>query len=421
VELAIFDHDQLEQVCLAPFMVDRRDGSGARFHGERTYHEPFGPRVEGGLKLYGPARHWKPLAGRDPLASLPRSPDAFRWLWSWLELQYAWKCAFRTCANPESPYAAYFCTKMVAEPARVWLWLAAGRAPPAGIDAVLQAALRAMPEEESTLRSTVALLRSLPGPAEAPVAESLALLCRVSARIAERVAEATVHAGATPVALGVDGDGDATRTYRLADWRACVLGDAFEDEFVLVDGAPDDARALAAVARSSYDGPNLALRRGSLLVFPTARGGLWPLARTALRGIQCPASDPVSFALVDGHRVAEFPELPGWSARERARRAALEHKAWLAAEDAAEPDPRRRLGMLFSAARAALFAQSVAAGEAWLPLSPAAIVAGLDGSARAVAETAHEEYEATRANGTPPSASTLAAFRRVVEPRLGAG
>lgn len=423
VEVAILDRDHLEEACVSPFMTFPWDPSAgravprARYYGRRAFREPLGPRLEGGLKLYGPGRVWKPLARRDPVALLPRSPDHFRWLWGWSELQFIWKCAYRTCASRSAEHAAYFSTKMVAEPARIWLWLDSGTPPPARVQDVLAAAVPAMPEEEPILQRALALRHSLPSAAEAPLAESLAFLCRVSMRIADRLAETGARAELTRITLEGD-DGDGPHRHPLADWRSCVLGDAFEDEFTLVDGSPDDPAALATVALSSLDGPYRAMRAGRLLVFPTARTGLWPLARTGLRAVQCPSSDPVSFALIEGHRVAEFPELAGWSARERAERGVLEHQAWLAADERSEPDARRRLGMLFSAARAAQFARSVAAGDARLTLCPAATVAGYEGPARMSAEAAYEEYETSRARRRPPTPAVAAPFRRVVETDL---
>jgi hypothetical protein len=156
-----------------------------------------------------------------------------------------------------------------------------------------------------------------------------------------------------------------------------------------------------------------------VLVFPTVLGGDPRPGPAALRAVQCPESDPVSHALVAGATAAEFPQLPGWSARECAERAVLEHRAWLEVE--ADRDPvQRRLAMLFSGARAAVFATSLEAGEPLLPLTAAATVAAFDGSSRVAAESAYEQYEAARAGGPPPTPSVVDAFRRVVAPRLTA-
>src|SRR5205814_3110784 len=122
---------------------------------------------------------------------------------------------------------------------------------------------------------------------------------------------------------------------------------------------------------------------GNLLILPAARAegrdhgsepehGSARWHRVKLRGIQCPPSDPVSFALVEGKRLALYPNVPGWSAHDCASRAVAEHYAWLAggrrdgnvrgwvaAQTPAEPAPAVTLGRLFTAARAGLFLESL--------------------------------------------------------------
>ena len=48
-------------------------------------------------------------------------------------------------------------------------------------------------------------------------------------------------------------------------------------------------------------------------------------------GGQCEVTDPVSFALARGALVANFPNVPGFSIQDTARRALAEHAAWLGA------------------------------------------------------------------------------------------
>jgi hypothetical protein len=417
VELAVLAGDELERVCLSPFTTYPLDvdaggpRSLARFYGTPAYREPCGPRVDGGWRLYGPHRGWRHLAGRDPVGRLPESPHAYRWLWAWLELQFLWKHAFRACANPESPHASHFCTKLIAEPTRIWLWLADGTRPAITRRGVLEEGLRRIPDEEPALRLALSLPEASAHRLHAPLAESLAYLCRMTARVADDAAAGAAGADATSVKLS-DHDRRSGQ-FPLVDWRALVLADRHGDECVVVDGDPADPRRVGALARAAGANPHRALRSDGLLVLPTARGG-GPLSPAVLRAVQCPASDPVSFALAEGSTVADFPQLPGWNARECAERAVLEHRAWLDSEAARERSERRHVAMLFSAARAAVFAASLDAGEPRLPLTPAATVTAFDGSPRAIAEAAYEDY----ANGRPPSPSAVAAFRRVVEPLL---
>ncbi len=188
----------------------------------------------------------------------------------------------------------------------------------------------------------------------------------------------------------------------------------------LVPSPLDPARLadlVAAVGAGSH-GCYPALRHGRLLVLASRR---WP--RTHLRAVQCALTDPVSFALLDGRPAASFAEVPGWSAGDAAARAVAEHRAWLAhgdlvvGMDALQPSGAEELGMLVSAIRASLFADSVADGEpvltvgaagtlrAWRRVSPG--VAG-------VADDIEEAYFAWRREGTVPSRRVVDAARALV-------
>src|SRR4029078_11754709 len=90
--------------------------------------------------------------------------------------------------------------------------------------------------------------------------------------------------------------------------------------------------------------------------------------------------------LADGRAVARFPELAGWSAVHCARRAVAEHRAWLSADGGAYPphgwvgmqsaysEPSMRtMGLLFTAARAALFLESIDEGRPELAVTVAGV------------------------------------------------
>jgi hypothetical protein len=136
--------------------------------------------------------------------------------------------------------------------------------------------------------------------------------------------------------------------------------------------------------------------------------------------VQCPASDPVSFALLDGRAHAAFPEMPGWSARDWAARAVAEHRAWLtagrdvpSAGDWIAARPRAvwggqaTVGLLLCAARAALLFDSFESGRPALPLTLADVIAEL------AARVPGADADATEAR-TAPSPAAVERLRRQV-------
>ena len=172
-----------------------------------------------------------------------------------------------------------------------------------------------------------------------------------------------------------------------------------DELFVPVPGRPDDPDALAAAGRERLG----VVRDRDVLV----QAG--PAAGT-LRGAQTPVTDPVSAALLDASREAVFPSLPGWSARDCALRAVAEHRSWLAAQPAALHANDRALGLLFTAARAALFLQSLDGDRPTLALTAAATAEALGDSDRALAE-----LEACRGGTRAPDRDVLDSFRACVE------
>jgi hypothetical protein len=196
-----------------------------------------------------------------------------------------------------------------------------------------------------------------------------------------------------------------------------VLPSLLDLTFRIVPGDPSDPAAVAAAARrpGSYD----ALRRDELLVFPTA--SIWQ--RGLLRAVQCPLTDPVSFAVADGRSRASFPRVRGWSVEDLARRAVAEHRAWLRGESAhrsvrlwLDQPPARgersahALATLLSAARAALLLETVQQGEPALALTAAGIAQLLaergDEEGRVAAESV-EAYERAVTGGAAPPARVV--------------
>ncbi len=109
-----------------------------------------------------------------------------------------------------------------------------------------------------------------------------------------------------------------------------------------------------------------------LMILPTTDG-----AAARQRCAQCPASDPVSFAVASGHDQAAFPELPGWSARDAAKRAVDEHAVRLPRDELYRSSRGEAVARLLAAARAALLAQSCASGMPALALTATATATAL--------------------------------------------
>ena len=204
------------------------------------------------------------------------------------------------------------------------------------------------------------------------------------------------------------------RILPLADWRARAMPPAADE--VLASFAVDaaDPAAIGALSRRAAVGIQPVVRAGRLLILPNDPSS----DRVLLRSVQCAASDPVSFAVLDGLPVALFPEVPGWSALDCALRAVREHRAWLAAWPAGGGPPLRALDLLLTATRASLFLQSVRDGDPALPLAAGATVALLSArhpSARSSADEAFGAFSEARKVGTEPPAQVIRVFREVVE------
>jgi hypothetical protein len=400
-------------------------------------------------ELYGAPREWRLVGGRPCDVAPPPDNAGYRRLASWLELQFWWRFAFTACVDPRGPRLPYLCVKLVAEPARIWLWLAHGEQL-SRVEA-LNRALQRLPEEEDTFRRALELHRTLSTSPEPPLAEMLPHLVRLSSLIAGELCSQLEPAGATEVQLvgaaeDVLTDGRFTQRtgaarLPLVDWRARTVPPPPDEVFSLSGADPGDPSALAGAAVSDRVGEYSVLRAEKLLILPAARAGgrshgsdpehgSARLHRVKLRGIQCSPTDPVSFALADGKRAALFPNTPGWSAHDSARRAVAEHAAWLAggcidgnvrgwvaAQAEAAPPSAVALGRLFTAARAALFFDSLP-GRPELALTVRAVASMLVGRNRAsaaVVDDAVSSYAAWRSGHTAaPSPRLVEAFATIV-------
>ena len=380
-------------------------------------------------RLYGPTSDWRLLRGADRRPAVPTQTTQERRIAAWLELQTLWRYAFEACVDPTSPRKAHLCVKLVSEPARILLWLV-HRERLDRRDAVLRRAIEVFPEEEHSFRDALALDAALPRRPVAPFEAFVPHLVRLSARIADRLVD-EVQVDGTQRVLLVGGDapvvvaGSGDVVLPLADWRAVVWPSLPDETFAPLAGDASDPQVLGEATRNGGESYPL-LRQGDLLVLPSARG------RSNLRAVQCRVTDPVTFALLDNDSCAEFPGSAGWCARDWAKRAVAEHRAWLRdGRDREQPTYRewpsfearraaasvRALGRLFTAARAALFLGSDASELALTAFA----VAELLGE-----QETYEEYAAARRGETSASARTTDAFRERVlrlyaEPALSWG
>jgi hypothetical protein len=436
-----------------------RSRTRASRSGSRTtlHAPPFSGRIRSptrwacrNARLYGAPTEWRLVAGR-PAGIDPAPADAdHRRFEAWLELQFWWRYVFPVSIDPVGPRLPYLCVKLVAEPARIWLWLTRGQQVFSRVEA-LEEARRALPAEEEAFRQALALQHRLPYSPEPPLDEFLPYFVRLSSLIAAELGRQLEPEAATEVQLAGSPSEtilsasskppDIGEQLPLVDWRARTVPPPPDEVFMVTDGDPSARTDVASAAVASSDGPYLALRAGQLMIFPVARAGgrshganpesgaaRWN--RVKLRGIQCPPTDPVSFALADRAPVAQFPNAAGWSARDSARRAVAEHAAWLtnghrdghvrgwvAAQTSGLPPPAAALGRLFTAGRAALFLESLDDRPA-LALTVRAVgdsLAARPQVGRALAQEAVGAYAAWRAEAGPaPSDELVDAFAAAI-------
>lgn len=423
------DHELQRAIAGSPCLRSGRPASWSRPPGEALFRP--GPFVDlanvASRPILEPASAWHLVAGRGRLPSTPE-PDAYqRGMIAWLELQHWWRYAFGACVA-SGPSTAYLCVKLASEPARVWLWLVHGERVSNRREA-LQRGVEALPEESDVFERALALQSTLAQSPDPPLAETLEDLLRLTRRLARWLVAEAEAAGVQDVRLiwGEEdnlvlarcaGDplrallGTRLRLLPLVDWRTLVWPAAPDEALVDMPGSPADPATVGAAAVAGRAGPYPALRDNGLLVLPAQIH-----LRTLLRAVQCPLTDPISFAVLDGARVARFSRAPGWSIQDTARRAVAEHRAWLGAGGGTGEASEEALGLLFTAARAGLLLQSLESAEAELALTVAAVAERLGASgrvARSASESSYEAYLACRSDGGLPPTHILADLRKCV-------
>ncbi len=382
------------------------------------------------------AAGWRRLGGPD---LRPAPASAPRHLAAWLELAWWWRLCYEACLEPGRLHVPYLCLKLITQPARLRLWLEHGELR-SGHEEVLARALATMPDEEEALRGAMRLRRELPRSPRPPLAEAAAFLLRTSERVAELLLRDAAGFG-TPVRLlgsgeavpatsaarlslaGMESAFGRARLLPLADWRArtslplwrgaCVDPAPADQVLAVLAGDAGDPPTLSALARAGTPTLRPAICSNGILLLPSAGYFDW-----IHRGVQFPASDPVSFALLAGERSALFPDLPGWSASDCARRAVAAHRIWLHQQRSHECREGIELGLLLGAVRAALFEQSVERGRPWLALSlteAATQLARERAGSAALLEEASGAQRAWCERGESPQPQTVLALRRLVE------
>jgi hypothetical protein len=378
-------------------------------------------------ELYGDAGAWRLLCGPDRRpAEQPERDPWTRHHGTWLELQNWWRHAFIACAEPEQFENAYLCVKLIAEVARIWLWMTRGERVADRAHALARASVE-LPAESETFARARRLQGSLRAMPSVPLADFLGAFARLSTCIAGELTRQVAPAGTSEVRLlsspeaGLalpHGGLPATwveawpgaRLFALCDWRALAAPIEPDETHALVPGDPGDPEIVGAIAATATEpGPYLTLFAGGLMVRPTKGWG-----RSRLRAVQCEVTDPVSFALSRGASVAPFANVRGFSVQDTARRAVAEHAAWLRTSPSEHPGTT--LGRLVTAARAGLLWQTISDGAPELALTVDATLAQL--GARADAESLADEirgaYHDFAASWNPPPTRLANALRTVV-------
>jgi hypothetical protein len=405
----VYEATELATAASNPFPTYGLGTGRAAFRGRDAPHDPAALLARPGL--HAPAVEWRRLRGERAAPASERSRQDER-IAAWLELQYVWRLAYLMFEQSDTVVIAARMVTLVAEASRIWLWLAANE-PVAGRSAPLRRASQLLEGEREPLFVAMAVLERLPEVSAFQLPELWSCYVRLSARIAESIERELSSSGAVEVQL--DG-GRHPGGLPLRDWQGLALPQvrwpelglpvAPIESFTVVGDDAMDPAVVADVATRS-DGENWpSLRSGPLLLRPNIIFG----AEGRLRGIETHASDPVSFALADRRATASFPEARGWSASDRALRAVAEHRAWLHQEVApSEGSPAwvggwplatvatpASVSLLLSAARAALFLESIEQGAPRLTLTDEATVGSLAERAPAGAEAAEHALASLR-------------------------
>jgi hypothetical protein len=430
VSLGVYEDPELEDAARATFLTanldpkHRQGPSSGPLFGPGRYQDDLWLRVRPGI--YGAATDWRRVAGPERREALAPLDEQDRRIAVWLDLQYWWRQAMVHAIRP-SRHTVSLCVKLVGEPARMLLRLRSGARFDDRLEALEQA--RALfPDHQAAFRWALDLDRALPRVGSAPISDALEHLATLSTAVARELERELDGVGRTNVELAgsaepllsvearrrgalIRNGHSAGDPLPLADWRAVVLPDLPDEAMIPIELQVGDIRGIARIARRAGCGPYPALRHAGILVLPTEE----PWRRGLLRGVQCPITDPVSFALLDGSRMASFPEVRGWSVGDWCRRALAEHAERLRWTGPAQPVAE--LALLLSAVRAAVLYESFCAGRPRLPLTleslPGEVAESHPGVEPFVSEGL-ERYRAVLGGGPLPDQGTVGSLRQAV-------
>lgn len=364
-----------------------------------------------------PVEGWRLIVGTDlrPGPSVGGSEPSH--LLTWVHLQYWWRLGLRVLGEPVAPWVAYACVKLVAESAKILLWLEHHERHVVRRK-ILQRGLEVLPEEEATLRFALGLLDDLASVGASPVEVVWPCFVRLSARIARRLSAELESMGTTKVRLegmplAQPGEGPAGPR-PLGDWTALVWPPGRDESFVVSSGSAVDLAAVIAAAEASSTTSFVTLLHEGLMVRPGRLGREW------FRCLDFGGTDPVSAAVLDGQSVAAFPNVAGWSASHTAMRAVAEHAAWLELprDRTAGSATAANLAGVFSAARAALFHRSIEQEDPVLAVTfeaTARLLADQLPGHRGAIEDAYESYRRALATGSEVNRNVLQAAARALQ------
>lgn len=412
VEVSVISTADARRAIHAPYQVGSTPTTAMTIH------------PGGGARLYGPLRDWRNISGLDIFDSPSPGDPTHRSLWTWLDLQHLWRHTFRLCSNPDTPHATYFCVKSLAELVRLWAWLEYDQKLPLA-PSTLERAGDYLHDNDTVFTEAAKLWRKLHLCPPPPTEPTVSALLRTTEKFARRLDRMAAGAGRTEVQIVGDNRdelliptavqtklhrlaGNSSAVHPLVDWRARVMPTLPDELFVPIAGDPSNVSLIGNLAGMLVEGAYVALRNDNVMVYPCR----WHGARGAamLRAVQCPVSDPISFALSDGHLHALFPRLPGWSAEESARRALVELNASVVAADTEELEPIRRLALLLELVRAGLFHESLRLGKPMLALSISVAIRLLGerySHLKGVLDDGYQSYCAARLSDVDPCPDLL--------------
>src|SRR3954453_18688180 len=119
-DVFVYGDDELRRAAAAPCLVSRET-----FVRGDDLHDEAGLTVRPGP--FGATAEWRLFAGPERRAAQSQDEQSRR-IAAWLELQFWWRFAFQAGTDPAAPTVPFLCVKLIAEPARLWLWLVHGRA-----------------------------------------------------------------------------------------------------------------------------------------------------------------------------------------------------------------------------------------------------------------------------------------------------